>query len=328
MSSTSVPSPSLRFLFVAAGLLLPASSLAGRGSGVLEGESGIPKKVTSAFPACGFCHGSGFPNERGKVTVKISSPRSLTLNGTMKATISLLGGVTNSTRGGFSLDSSGGILTRGTNTRVGNSGLSITHVNSLSRSWTFSFKGTKAGLVTWTCVGNTVDGNGRNTGDSWGWYGPNSGLPGVPYRIFVDAAGVTPFGRACAGTGGFRPLAGIATTPTIGKSFQLEIHEVPPATAVLGFLGFSDKRWAGLPLPLPLTGLGARGCILLTGLDIVQIGVSKGAGPGNGVARFTWAIPNNPSLRNLALFFQALVVDKTANKLGMTASNAVKTVLR
>ncbi len=314
-------------------LVLPAlaalpSLVFGRGSGVIEGEFGIPKNVTKAFPACGFCHGTGFPNERGKVTVVVSSPRSLTVGATIQATVSLKGGVPNSSRGGFSMDSDAGLLIAGTNTRTGNSGRSITHKNSLSRSWTFSFKGTQAGLVRWTIAGNTANGDGRNTGDSWGWFGPDSSKPGVPYRLFVNATGVQAFGQACAGTAGFRPLAGIATSPLVGGSFKLKVHEIPPATAVLAFLGFSNKSWGALPLPLPLTAFGAPGCALLASMDIVQIAFSTGTGAGNGAAAATWVIPNDSRLRGLQLHFQALVVDKGANRLGLTASNGVTATLR
>ena len=246
--------------FIASSLLLVgfgligSSILFGRGKGVIEGEFQIPKNVTKAFPACGQaqCHGTGFPNERGVVKILIKTSASIQLGAKSPLTATLTGGVKNSTKGGFSMDTDLGTFTAGIGTRTGNSNQSITHNSSASRTWTFTFSSTKTGLAQLTMVGNTVDGNGRNSGDSWAWYGPNSNLPGTPFRIFVNDSKVLPYGSACAGTKEFAPLIGIRKNAALGQTTTVEAYNLPPAVPVMNILGFSNTSFGAIPLPLDL----------------------------------------------------------------------------
>jgi hypothetical protein len=313
----------LSFLILGSGLVT-ATLLLGRGRGILEGEFQVPKNVTHAFPACGQCHGTGFPNERGVVKVLIKSSASIQTGAKNPITVTLTGGVKGSTRGGFSMDTNLGSFTAGTSTRTGNSNKSITHTSSLNRSWTFNFSAGKTGLAKLTMVGNTVDGNGRNSGDSWGWFGPNSALPATPFRIFVNDTKVFPFGSSCTGTKDFSPLIGIGKNAALGQTTTIEAHNLPPAVAVMNILGFSNTTFGAIPLPLDLGFLGAKGCSLRASLDLNQVALSKGTGVGNGTATFSWPIPNLSSLRGLNLFFQALVFDKGANGLGITTTMGLK----
>ncbi|HHI79960.1 MAG TPA: hypothetical protein ENK02_08260 [Planctomycetes bacterium] len=322
--------------FIASSLLLVgfgligSSILFGRGKGVIEGEFQIPKNVTKAFPACGQaqCHGTGFPNERGVVKILIKTSASIQLGAKSPLTATLTGGVKNSTKGGFSMDTDLGTFTAGIGTRTGNSNQSITHNSSASRTWTFTFSSTKTGLAQLTMVGNTVDGNGRNSGDSWAWYGPNSNLPGTPFRIFVNDSKVLPYGSACAGTKEFAPLIGIRKNAALGQTTTVEAYNLPPAVPVMNILGFSNTSFGAIPLPLDLGFLGAKGCSLRASLDLNQVALSKGTGAGNGSASFAWPIPNLSSLRGLNLYFQALVFDKGANGAGLTTTMGLKATIQ
>ena len=308
--------------------LISASLLMGKGKGVLEGEFQIPKNLTHAFPSCGQCHGTGFANERGIVKPVIKTNASIQLGAKSPITVTLLGGVKGSTRGGFSMDTNLGSFTAGTSTRTGNSSQSITHNTSLNRSWTFNFSSQKTGLAKLTMTGNTVDGNGRNSGDSWGWYGPNSGVPGTPFRIFINDSKVFPYGSSCSGTKGFAPLIGSAKNAALGQTTTIEAYNLPPAVAVMNILGFSNTSLGAIPLPLDLSFLGAKGCSLRASMDLNQVALSKGTGSGNGIANFAWPIPNLSALRGINLYFQALVFDKGANNLGITTTMGLKITIQ
>jgi hypothetical protein len=55
---------------------------------------------------------------------------------------------------------------------------------------------------------------------------------------------------------------------------------------------------------------------------------TQGQGSGGGSARGQWAFPNDPLLRGLSVYFQALVVDTAANPLQITTSAGLKAVLQ
>lgn len=310
------------------GSTLPLALLGARGSGVLEGEPGIPTNVTSAFPACGQCH-SSFPNSRGVLTTQIQTLRSIPKNVATPVTVSLSGGVQNSTRGGFSLRSDKGSFTKGTNTRTSTSGNGITHLNSLSKSWSFSFRSATTGLHQWTGVGNSVNGDGRSSGDSWSFYGSNTNNPGEPFRIFVNDDQVVAFGSACNGSKGYQPIQGMPTNAAVGKLFTTEVHNIPSSVICLGALGVSNAFWGPIPLPLDFTLAGAPGCSLRVSLDIMNPVLSTGsATAGYGSAKMNWGIPNIPGLKGLKIHFQTLVFDATANAFGMSMSGGLTATIQ
>ena len=237
-----------------------------------------------------------------------------------------------STRGGFTMEASAGAFVAGTTTRTDttNAGrAAITHVNSLQRDWTFSWTApTTPGLVQIFATANAANGDGRNSGDAWGWFGPMSNVPGTPHRIFVNGPQVTSTGEGCAGTDGFRPLLGMANAPTVGTSYVAQTHNLPANGVSVSILGLSNTAFGTLPLPLPLQGLGGGSCVLRVSIDLTQVAIASGAGSGTGVANATWAIPAVTSLRGLALHHQTMTVDAGANSLGLSFSNALSTTVQ
>ncbi|MCA8972094.1 MAG: hypothetical protein KDC95_20060 [Planctomycetes bacterium] len=310
-------------------VLLPVSLLFGHASGIISGKRGDPVNLTTAFPSCGNCHNA---TPDANVRMAIDSATSVAPGAQVAVKASVSGANTTKTDGGFSMEATAGAFVAGTNTRTDttNTGrAAITHANSSSRSWSFSWTApTTPGLVEITAVGNCVDGDNRNVGDAWGFYGPSSVVPGTPYRVFVNAPTIRSAGEGCAGTDGFEPVLGMATAPAVNGTFVSEVYNLPPGTAAVTFLGLSNTSYGVIPLPLPLQAFGGGACVLRVSLDISQVAFTSGRGSGNGSARSTWVIPNATNLRGLGLHFQTLTVDLPANALGMTFSNALSTTIQ
>ena len=311
--------------------MVPASLLLGRGGGVISGKRGMPIDVASAFPSCGTsgCH-SSFPNFN--VDVAISGAASVSTGAPVPMTVTVAGANTSSTRGGFVLETARGSFTAGTTTRVDTTSTgnqAITHANSLQRSWSFSWTApTTPGLVSMFAVANAANGDGRTSGDAWGWHGPDANTPGTAHRVFVNGANVTSAGTGCDGKDGFQPLLGMKAAPALGQGFTTEAYNLPTGTASIGILGLSNTAFGAIPLPFPLLPIGGGNCVLRVSLDITQVAVTGGIGKGDGTAVINWAIPNNTALRNLPLHFQQMTVDPAANSFGFSFSNALSTSIQ
>lgn len=311
---------------LATAVVLPTTLLFGRTTGAIPGINGIPPNATTGFPSCGACHGSGSPGERGPVTVSFTGSAAIQSGQTASFGLSISSAVPGNL-GGFALTTTQGGFTAQGNTQTGNAGKALTHTNNSSRSWTFQYSSAQTGLVQWNAAANTVDGNGKNSNDSWGWYGRDPSVPGTPFRVFVSDSQVFPYGKACQGTSGLVPLLGAAKNATLGQAFPVEIYNLEPASIAVGSFGFSDKSFGALPLPLPLDAFGAKGCQLDASLDILLPVPTTGSGSGNGQAVFQWFIPNIPVLKGLPIFLSALVVDKV-NALGLVTAGALKAVVQ
>jgi hypothetical protein len=156
-----------------------------------------------------------------------------------------------------------------------------------------------------------------NTSRLWGT-GPTAttGSIGTSYGVV--------FCFTYAGLGSATPAMGNTGTPIIGKTFDVRVSDAK-TTPGLGILlwGFSDTTWGAIPLPWALDPLGAKGCFLLTSIDIIGGSAINSAGQGS----VTIAVPNNPALYKLAMFFQWAVIDAAANALGMAFSDGGKAVI-
>lgn len=310
-------------------LLLPSTLLMGEGKGVIPGPGNkFPADPAKKGPSCGQCHGS-FPNSRGVLSFQLSGPPSIQVGKKVRAGLTISSLVKGS-NGGFNMQTDKGTWTPVGNTRANSAGNMLTHSNSQSRSWAFDFTSKVTGLVQWWIVGNTVDGNGRTGGDSWTWYAPNPalGLPGFPYRLFVNDSQVFPYGQACAGEKGILPLLGAAKNATVGKTFQLEAYNLPPSSVALFMIGLSDTKWGAIPLPFDLGLIGMKGCKLYASPDFFFAAATLGTGTANGSASLGLPLPNNPNFKGAKLYFQTLALDKKANAFGLSASGALKAVLQ
>jgi hypothetical protein len=297
-----------------------------RRSGVLPGEALVPPNLTTAFPACGFCHNSS-PNANGPMQIAIDAPRSLEPGSIVTVDVAVSGGP-GIGLGGFCMESDAGVLIPSLDTRTTPTGDAITHSNGFFTAWQFQYQAPSApGLVHWTAAGQSVNGYGT-IGDSWGFYGPDTSVPGVPFRLFVNGPHVRPFGEPCAGTDGHEPILGTRAPMTTGQRFVLEVHNAPPGALVHLAAGASSSSFQGVPLPYDLAGIGAPGCAILIDHLLVQSGVAVGAGSGGGSALFDWPVPNVPALRGTLVYFQAYVVDPAANAAGITVTQALEATLQ
>lgn len=311
--------------------LLPVSLLLGRGSGTISGKRSMPIDLASNFPSCGTtgCHTS-FPNFN--VDLAIGGATSVAGGASVPMTATVSGANNTSSRGGFTLETLSGAFTAGTTTLVDTTttgNRAITHANSLQRMWSFSWTAPMTpGLVTMFGVANAANGDGRNSGDAWGWHGPDANVPGTPHRVFVNGANITSAGTGCDGKDGFKPLLGMKAAPAVGMAFTTEAYNLPAASASIAILGLSNTAFGALPLPFPLMAIGGGNCVLRVSLDITQVAIASGTGKGGGSATINWAIPNNASLRGLPLHFQQMTVDSAANAFGFSFSNALSTTVQ
>ena len=152
-------------------------------------------------------------------------------------------------------------------------------------------------------------------------------------RVFSTSAGST-FGTVEKGSGavvgfvpskneGAVPILDCPDQPKVGKTITLGLQRVRANAPVGIILGFSDHSWAGLTLPLDLTPIGAKGCRLLAGLNILFLTSVN----GDGIGSFKLPIPGETSLILGRIYFQALVLDPGANQAGLSWSNGLKGII-
>ena len=319
-----------RFVVAAGCLLVPLSlalsPLVPRRTGVLPGEFLVPPNVTSAAPSCGQCHSIN-PNANGVMKLSITAPRSLIAGASVPVAVRVSGGP-NVGVGGFVMDTDAGAFVPDPETRTTASGDAITHANGFFDFWQFQFQAPAApGLVRWLAAGQAVNGIG-SLGDSWGFYGPDSSVGGVPFRLFVNDPSVRPFGSGCAGADEHEPILGARAPMTVGQPFSVELHNVAPGSRAFCFAGTSNTNFGPLALPVELGSVGAPGCWLLTNHVLVHDESATGVGSGGGSATFDWPVPPDPQLIGGRVFFQAIVVDPAANALGLTSTAALEATVQ
>jgi hypothetical protein len=298
-----------------------------KASGVLPGEFGIPPNLTSALPACGACH-SPTPNSNGRVTVHLhAAARVLAPGATTNVDVHVAGGP-GLGLAGFTMETDAGQFVPGMDTRVTLAGDAITHANQFGDRWQFSYTAPLApGLVRFTAAGQAINGNQAPSGDSFGFWGPNSDVPGVAFRLFVNAANVAAVGDSCAGSDSHVPVFGARADARVGQVLRTELHGVAPARLAIGVHGTSTTNWLGIPLPFDLAPLGAPGCAVRVDHALVVSTLTAGSGSGGGTCFFDWPIPNVTRLRGSAVVFQAYVQDPST-QLGLVTSNALRAVIQ
>ena len=252
------------------------------------------------------------------------SQRSLTPQQAITVQVKATGGQTASTRGGFAADATAGAFTAGTNTRIWQNGVGISHSSSSARSWSFGYTAASTpGLVQMFAVVNTVDGNGRNNNaDHWAFHEFDTIQGGsTPVRMFVNAPGVTPRGTSCVGSFRNTPVLGSKTVPTVGnQSFAFEVHGTAPSAPAVLLLG------APLAAPLDLSAIGITGCNLYiqSAFSLNGVASAGNAQRGDGVINLPLPIPNDPSLRFGRFSTQVAIVDVQASRpLAITMTNAL-----
>ena len=84
--------------------------------------------------------------------------------------------------------------------------------------------------------------------------------------------------------------------------------------------GSSNTQWGGVLLPFDLSVLNMPGCALYTSVE-AQIGTTATGGTAS------WSLPIGAAGLGASFFNQAVVLDPTANVLGVGMSNAATAVV-
>jgi len=128
-------------------------------------------------------------------------------------------------------------------------------------------------------------------------------------------------GRAlAAGCGGPAGRAvALAITPAMqpGHTSTLAIDHLVPNQLALLLLGTSRTSWSGLPLPLPLAGLGMPGCELSVA---PELSLMFPTGAGNVAS--TFLVPAQPALVAQRLFLQVMFGQPGLNPAALGTSSA------
>ena len=120
-------------------------------------------------------------------------------------------------------------------------------------------------------------------------------------------------GRGCKGSNALVPVLAAETPPSLGRKFILDLKNAPVLMGTVLSVGMA-------PVSFDLGVLGAQGCRILNNPDITLPNVTN----FSGVWTFphTFSIPLDPSLAGGKLYLQVLLLDRMANRLGLTVTNS------
>lgn len=131
----------------------------------------------------------------------------------------------------------------------------------------------------------------------------------------------TAFGSGCAGVQGVPAISARGgEVPTAGATFTVQVNHLPLTGAAWIFLGNSKTQYGALTLPFDLGAIGMQGCALRVSGDFLYP-VTNVLGAG------LWTIPIPADAAGLRFFNQAIVLDPSANSLGLTVSNGAEAVI-
>lgn len=106
-------------------------------------------------------------------------------------------------------------------------------------------------------------------------------------------------------------------TPMVNDQFRVRVRQARASASAFMALGFSASNWNGSPLPRNLGWLGAPACSVLTSLDFVQGLSINSAGDGS----YEYNVPNSIYLLGTRIYNQAIIIDPSANSLGLALTN-------
>ncbi|MBK8096904.1 MAG: DVUA0089 family protein [Planctomycetes bacterium] len=127
-------------------------------------------------------------------------------------------------------------------------------------------------------------------------------------------------GTACPGTGNTLPGYQVRPyeMPLVGTTFVADFFQTPANAAVIAVMGFDRTRsGSGLPLPFDLSPFGAPGCLIA--IDPVATNLLFAG--ANGRASWALPIPMVPAIAGTFFGQQGVVLDATANTLGLTTTD-------
>ena len=131
---------------------------------------------------------------------------------------------------------------------------------------------------------------------------------GQAYGLVVTShiAAVSPYGAGCAGPGGVPLLAANpGSVPRLGGVLQVNLSNLPtgPLDVPIGWLGFDNQSWGGIPLPFALDPLGFPGCSALLA-PAAQVLLSN----VGGTASWSLSVPFLPAFAGSRFYLQGGVL--------------------
>ncbi|MFQ5504837.1 MAG: hypothetical protein ACE5F1_08585, partial [Planctomycetota bacterium] len=119
------------------------------------------------------------------------------------------------------------------------------------------------------------------------------------------------------GNPGAIPVLSNTGRPTVGGAYNVNLSRAVASSTALLLIGASKTKWGALPLPFDMTALGAPGCKLLAGGDlIVPVPTDR-----LGTATLQLKVPLNNVFCGVSIFNQYIIFDKNANNLGLVGTN-------
>ncbi|MCA8973722.1 MAG: hypothetical protein KDC98_03325 [Planctomycetes bacterium] len=300
-------------------LILLASNLSSRASGVESGNNSIPANASSQMPSCQQCHSGSGPSvgrTNGPTTHLTASLLVLQPGQTTSVTTAVTGGVSG-TDGGFICEASAGTFTAGSTSRIITNPASITHANDRNRTWTYTYTAPNStGLVTLTSAGLSANGSG-SSGDefSFSGYDPNA-TTATPMRMFVLPTGVVNHGMSCPDGFGNYSVLGANSSPTLGNAgFAVELHGATPGTFAFLIGGFNPPGFTSIDLGAMFGLVGCHGYVASSFLSLSGLTSAGSAQRGEGSLSFAIPVANSPILSGVLLDMQAAYIDPTADSM-------------
>jgi hypothetical protein len=117
-----------------------------------------------------------------------------------------------------------------------------------------------------------------------------------------------PYGTPCIGSRG--PLGlqvANYTLPVVGQTFQMEVTNIPVFAPAIGYYGFSNTLFNGVPLPLALDFVQFFGCFAYMSAD--RNVLLPAANNATGITVWNLPIPLDPAFLSMHVYFQALTLE-------------------
>ena len=149
-----------------------------------------------------------------------------------------------------------------------------------------------------------------------GNYVPPLAAGGLPITVPGGSAQYLRYRFTCTDRGLVPELYAVRT-PSIGQTFAVHLRDAQPLSAASLCTGFSASSYGGFSPPLDLTQIGAPGCLLLVGPEVVQAQVTDAVGHGSNA----FLVPSSNSIVGVELFQQWVCLDPSANALSVVLSN-------
>lgn len=145
--------------------------------------------------------------------------------------------------------------------------------------------------------------------------GTNGGLTAFKMQLLAGDAGLSRFGRGCAGTGGLMPALALSGSSQLGQTFGHDLTQAAPLSVAALLVGFAS-------IDQDLAGFGYPGCRLYVANLASLIAMTD----GSGTASASTTVPNSNAFLGMKIYSQWGVLDAGAPN-GLAVSNYARALL-